>query len=546
MALTCRVIIRVLAGAMLAACLAASLGAQTPDATKLGGVSGVVAESKSGAPVAKALVILRGNQKASAGDAGIGTRTSASGAFTFSDLEPGAYQITVERAGYVSAPENKGKTVTVKAAENTSDFKLTLLRTGAISGHVFDTDGEPLGRVSIQVLPLRKGATGGSYATTDDHGEYRAFELAPGKYKVVASHQARGQENGIRMQTLPDPDGRATRDAYATVYYPATVDAGQALAVNVEPGSDLRGIDFQMVRVHAVRVHGHVTNPGGLFTMVSLQPSGQGSGGQARDAVVSKGEFELADVLPGAYWLSAVSGGLDSASRSITRRMVQIGDQDIDDLQLALGAGQKLTGRLVAPDGRSLPQGLIVLLESRVPGDQQANAIGQVTSDGTFGMRDVAPGDYDVMIGSVEASDDDLYLASIKMGEADALADGVHIGEAAPDSIVITFKPNGAAIACTVRDDQGSPFPVARVLLVPDAPKTNRLALHGESKTGADGTCKITGITPGDYHLYAMQDDPQIDHRDPDLLKAVQEKGKAVTLAEGQRETLDVKIAPIE
>ena len=261
--------------------------------------------------------------------------------------------------------------------------------------------------------------------------------------------------------------------------------------------------------------------------MVSLQPSDQGSGGQARDAVVSpKGEFELADVLPGAYWLSAASGGLDSASRSSTRRMIQVGDQDIDDLQLALGAGQKLAGRLLTPEGRSQPQGLIILLESRVPGDQDSNAIGQVASDGTFGMRDVAPGDYDALIASVVASFYDLYLASIKMGEADALADGVHIGEGAPETLVITFKPKGAAIACTVRDEQGSPFPSAHVLLVPDAPKTNRLALHGESKTGADGTCRITGITPGDYHLYAMPEDPQIDHRDPDLLKAVQEKGK--------------------
>lgn len=543
MALTCRVNIRVLAGALLAACLAASLGAQTPDVKKFGAVSGVVAESKSDAPVAKALVILRGNQKAGAGDAGLGTRTSASGAFTFRDLEPGTYQITVERAGYVSAPENKGKTVTVKAAENTSDVALTLLRTGAISGRVFDTDGEPFARVSIQVVAQRKG-TPGSGAISDDLGEYRAFNLAPGKYKVVATYQASGPERAIRMQAPPASDGRVTREAYATVFYPGTTDAGQALAINVEPGADLHGINFQMVRTHAVRVRGHVSGATGIFTLVNLQPTSQGSGGLVRDTTVSpKGEFELADVLPGSYWLTAASGGLDSASRSFTRRMVQIGDQDIDDLQLALGAGQKLTGRLVTPEGRSLPRGLIILLESRVPGDRQANAIGQVAADGAFSMRDVAPGDYDATIGSIDASEDDLYVASIKMGEADALADGVHIGEGAPETLVITFKPKGAAIACAVRDDQGSPVPSARVLLLPDAPKTNRLALHGECQTSADGTCKMNGITPGDYHLYAMPDDPQIDHRDPDLLKAVADKGKAVTLAEGQQEKLEIKVA---
>jgi hypothetical protein len=534
--------LRSLAGAMLAA----SLAAQVTDAPKLGGLVGAVVESKSGAPVPKAIVILRGNQKAGAGDQGIGTTTAASGAFTFRDLEPGIYQITVERAGYVIAPESKSKTVTVEAAENTPDVKLTLLRTGAISGRVLDTDGEPLARVSIQVVAQRKGAAG-SGAISDDLGEYRAFNLAPDKYKIVATYQANGPERSIRMQVPATSDGRVTRNAYATVFYPGTTDAGQALTVTVEPGADLRGINFQMVRTHAVRVRGRVSGPTGIFTLVNLQPTSQGSGGLVRDTVVSpKGEFELADVLPGSYWLTAASGGLDSASRFVTRRMVQIGDEDIDDLQLALGAGQQLTGRLVPPVGRSLPGGLIMLLESRVPGDRQSNAIGQVAADGAFSLRDIAPGDYDATLGSIEPSDDDLYVASIKMGELDALAEGVHIGETAPDSLVITFKPKGAAIACTVRDDQGSRVPAARVLLMPDAPKTNRLALHGDCKTGADGTCKISGITPGDYHLYAMPDDPQIDHRDPDLLKAVEDHGKAVTLAEAQQEKIELVLKQAE
>ncbi len=530
---------------MRARCSQLLFQVKVTDAPKLGAVTGAVAESKSGAPVPKALVILRGNQKAGAGDAGIGTRTSASGSFAFSDLEPGTYQTTVERAGYVSAPENEGKTVTVKAGETTSDFKLTLLRTGAISGHVFDTDGEPLAGVSVQVLKPRKG-TGGWGAISDDLGEYRAFNLAPGKYKVVATFQGSGMEPAVRMQRSPSSDGRVARDAYATVYYPGTIDSAQALAITVETGADLRGINFQMVRTHAVRVRGQISGLTGVFTTVNLQPSNQGSGGQTRDAVVTpKGEFELADVLPGTYWLSAASSGLDSASRFFTRRLVQVGDQDIDDLQLALSAGQKLTGRLVPPEGRSLPHGLFTFLESRVPGDtQQSGAVGQVSPDGAFSMRDIAPGDYDAVIASADASDDDLYIASIKMGEVDALAEGVHISEVAPEPLVFTLKPKGGAITSTVHDDQGRPVPDAHVLLVPDAPKTNRLALHGECKTSADGTCKINGITPGDYHLYGIQDDRPIDHRDSDLLKAVEEKGKAVTLAEGQQETLEVKVAP--
>ena len=64
-------------------------------------------------------------------------------------------------------------------------------------------------------------------------------------------------------------DGRMTQDAYASLYYPGTIDAGQAIALAVEPGADLHGIDFHMVRTHAVRVRGRVSGPTGLSTRVS-------------------------------------------------------------------------------------------------------------------------------------------------------------------------------------------------------------------------------------------------------------------------------------
>jgi hypothetical protein len=226
MCLNFRMNVWLLAGAMLAA----SLGAHGTDAPKLGGLAGAVVESKSGTPVPKAIVILRRSQ-----DAGIGTRTSASGAFTLVDLEPGTYQIKVERAGFVSAPENKGKTVTVKAAENTSDLKLILLRTGAISGRVLDTDGEPLARASIQLLPLRKGGPGGSFATTDDRGEYRVFDIAPGKYKVMANYQARGQENAARMLRARMAAQFVTHTRQFTIRQPPMRDRPSPLAWSLAP-----------------------------------------------------------------------------------------------------------------------------------------------------------------------------------------------------------------------------------------------------------------------------------------------------------------------
>lgn len=523
-----------------AALSAVSLAAQGVDAPKPGGLAGVAVESKSGAPVPKATVILRGKQ-----DAGIGTTTDASGVFTFRDLEPDTYQITVERAGYVTAPESQRKTVTVKAGETVSDFKLTLLRTGVISGRAFDTDGEPLARVSIQISPQRKGARGGLGAVTNDLGEYRAFDIAPGKYRIAASYSPGPALKIVRMQPSPRPDGRVVHEAYQTVYYPGTVDPAQSIALNVEPGAELRGIDFRMVRTSAVRVSGRVTGPTGLFTAIGLDPSQQDEVGEGRNAVVTpKGEFELEDVLPGAYWLTATAGGLDSASRFVTRRLVQVGDQDVEGIQLALGAGQTLTGRLIAPEGRQLPRGLVVVLQSR--DGNQAGGFGQVAADGAFSLRNVGPGDYDAVLGSTESADDDLYISAMRMGDTDALADGVHIGEAAAEPLNIVFKSNGASVACIVKDDKGAPIPAAHVLLVPAAPKTQRFALHAECTTGADGACRMNGVTPGDYHAYALAGDTQVNRRDSDLFKSVESNGKAMTLAEGQQEKIELTLMPAE
>ena len=57
------------------------------------------------------------------------------------------------------------------------------------------------------------------------------------------------------------------------------------------------------------------------------------------------------------------------------------------------------------------------------------------------------------MIGTISGSDD-LYISEIRQGTADALTDGIHIGGAAPESLNIVLKPNGATVECVVKDDK--------------------------------------------------------------------------------------------
>ena len=83
--------------------------------------------------------------------------------------------------------------VTVYAQQASQDISLSLVPAGVIAGHVRDADGKLVvsARVRI-VLALPAGGDAGEgptvlTTTTNDRGEYRAFWLTPGEYRVLAS-----------------------------------------------------------------------------------------------------------------------------------------------------------------------------------------------------------------------------------------------------------------------------------------------------------------------------------------------------------------------
>jgi hypothetical protein len=543
--------ITLLAAIALLGVAALAAGQESPvDPPKTGSVAGVVIDEKSEDRIAKAFVILRRDQ-----EGGIGAITGSDGKFTLRDLDPGTYVLTVERDGYV-VPRGVSQTVQVQAGQTTADVKLKLQRTGAVSGRILAADGDPVCNVSVLVSPVRARKddhSGNRFATTNDRGEYRVFQIVPGEYRLSATYSPRSGFDGVRIQpaakadAAPAPGG----EAYPTVYYPGLTDSRQAGVVKVEPGADLQGLDLQLVRTHGVRVRGRVAvsySPPPLLLMVNLTPiSWRDTPGQTLNVLVRdpKGEFEFQGVLPGSYRLQVQAAGFDEASRMSVHRPLEVGASDIEGIEMTLGQPQSVSGRIVAPEGRNLPPGLIVMLQAREAGDAQGGGMALVGDAGAFTIPKVAPGEYDVVVGSTKGGDD-TYVHAIRMGDTDALAEGLRVGEGSVPPLDIVLKANGGAAECTVNDDKGAPVPDASVLLVPDAPRQRQLALFGECQAKADGTCEIVGITPGEYHVYAFPAGTQIDRRDPDALKPFEKYGEAIQLAEGERTQLTLKTAPIE
>ena len=167
--------------------------------------------------------------------------------------------------------------------------------------------------------------------TTDDRGEYRLANLAPGKYAVsVLSVQAtvlasrpegmqqralescrkghRGSSSGDGLPSIgsdarhrlalsnyatPPPPGGGRPQAYAATFYPATSAIGMAEAIEIGPGTIRRGVDFQLRPVETVTVSGGVETPVGTGSpnepplLLRLMPVGRESLGVGSEAATT-------------------------------------------------------------------------------------------------------------------------------------------------------------------------------------------------------------------------------------------------------------------
>ena len=509
-----------------------------------GAIHGRVLQSKSGDPVKKAILILRRGQ-----ETGTGTVADESGKFRFDDIESGTYTLAAERDGFVLDPESERTTVSVQPGSAESEVTLKLVRTGAISGRVLDSDGDPMVGATVQVLAVTKKKDGGSpsNALTDDRGQYRLFNIPPGKYRIAVSYEPRFRQTQVKMQHPRTQSPNAFDETYAFTYYPAALNPEQAKIVNVEAGMDLQGFDVQILRAHGVTVRGTVSAAGGApigaIVFVNLHTIGQTASVRTYDNLLqdSSGAFELESVLPGTYLLDAMAPL--SGTRVSASRVIDVGNANVEGINLTLAPPQTISGTVILPEGRTMPSGLVVILVPRETRDHRGGGMGQPGKDGVFRMQDVPPGDYDVNVGNIGGGDD-LYVSAIQVSDDDALSSGIHVGEEAVGPLKITFKGNGGIVQANVKDARDKPLADAYVRLVPDPPRRAQVALYSECKTDERGTCGLMGVPPGSYHAFAFAEERSIDFRDPTATAEIEDSGKAINVGEGEHKGVDLTPLP--
>jgi hypothetical protein len=112
----------------------------------------------------------------------------------------------------------------------------------------------------------------------------------------------------------------------------------------------------------------------------------------------------------------------------------------------------------------------------------------------------------------------------------------------------IVVSPRAAQIAGAVENpSNGQPAPEAVVALVPqEKARQGSTVYYQQATADAAGRFTFKDVPPGSYKVFAWDDVESGAWMDPDFLKPLETKGEPVSLSEGAKETVKLKVIAAE
>jgi hypothetical protein len=518
---------------------AAPLLSQAPQ--QPGSVSGKVVNSVTGQAVKKAVVTLRGGT----GQNTYVTGSDQSGKFQFDNVQPDKYLATAEAAGYSGTLRSGLKLIPVAAQQEVSDVEVRMAPLGLISGKVLDENGQPLEEASITALRYDYSGSGKTLqavasAQTNDRGEYRMFDVQPGRYYLMAVASRRNLAvMALTLQTIgAGAAGRGPQEnrvhstvpeeGYPAVYYPGVTDVSQTSPQELKPGAEWTGADFKLRQLPAYHIRGRVTGAaartGGRNMVRAQSCEGDGAPGAAipnslQVAQQADARFDVSGVVPGTYCLSIMQPGARVAA---ARQMVTVKAGDVDDVELPVPVSFSVSGTLVV-DGtppNPMPQ---VFVGLRTTPDRGVSQVA-IKSDGAFQIDGMYPGAY-----SLTLPQGPLYAKSILYGSQD-VTNGVIPSLQPGIALTITMGTDPGEVDGTVQPGAVEAGVPVNMVAIPEGAYAAREDMERFAQSPAGAGFSLPSLPPGDYKVFALETDDYSDLRNRDLLKLLEGKAAAVTV----------------
>ncbi|MEO8371009.1 MAG: carboxypeptidase regulatory-like domain-containing protein [Candidatus Solibacter sp.] len=533
-------------GAMALAICGAAYGYQAAPAK--GSIEGQVVNGKAGSPLKKAtLQLVMMNPVGAGGRGQPQVRKSAesdeTGRFAFTGLEPGKYQLSAERQGFLRMSygarkyQGGGTPVLVAEGQNVKSILIAMTPQAVIVGKVLDEDGEGVADQAVRAMRYvyrggkRQWNTVGS-GQTSDIGEFRLPNLEPGRYLVATSARSGGQNRRPMQNNEPLP---STPDmVYAGTYYPSTTSASTAVPVDVGPGGEIRGIDVRLVKTRVYRVRGKVVGSDDTrrAVTVTLSPRDGVPGTPITGmAMGAAGEFELRNVPPGQYTAIAQLRGPGGAE-SIAMQPLDVVGNHVDGVVLTLAAGGEVPGTVKVVDASAPPEFKNVGVSLRPVGlTISAPQRSRVGEDLRFTLKSVPPVKYAVVVTGLPET---CYVKSVSYGGVEVTDEGVVMTNGG--ALDITVSAAAGRVDAVVMDKDGKAGWHAVVALIP-----KDVAATVVSTADENGILSFKGLKPGEYRLIAWDDVESGAPYDPDFVKPYESRAKTVKVEASGHEAVQLK-----
>ena len=539
-------------------------------------ISGTVVDGESGDAVRKAVVTLSlpGPPRRWAT-----TRTDGSGRFQFDGLPAGKYDLRATKASEGTAIyganhlRELGDTITLDDGETRANIMLRFLHSASISGHVYDSDGEPVADVAVDLL--RQGRNLGApiltnyrNATTDDRGEYRISSIDPGQYYLHTAPSRLGRFGG------PDT---GSEPILVDQFYGGARDSKDAAPIHVGGGESLAGLDFRLIAEPAVEVRGQIlgvpadnapesppveAEPGGFFMSrgpairVTVTPAdagslnGQGRWTQSVTAQDPEHHFQMPALPAGRYRIEAV---LQAGNKTYGASQVLDLHANSGEIALTLAPAVDLVGTLRV-EGQAPPveAGVVRLngaaaarqgglrVQLARPGSGRNSVTANMGADGKFSLPQIVSGDWQLSVTPVPPG----FLKSARLGDKDVRFSTFEIGSNTETPLNIVVSMNTATVEGEIDTEGDSKR--AGVVIAPVGPYHNLARYYYGTTANDKGKFHISGIAPGKYKIFAVEKMAPASFRTPEAADQLDELGQVIDLSEGATLEAHPKLIPVD
>jgi Carboxypeptidase regulatory-like domain len=473
-------------------------------------IGGTVVDSRSGKPLPQAVVSLRYEDRAPSSSPIRSVTAGPDAGFLFAGLGEGRYRVSAGKSGFAAAefgaahPGVPGQVIAIGDSSCSQKIQIGLHATGAIVGRVVFEDGQPavdtpVAAIALATLEMPVDGAVRPTGRTNDLGEFRLFEIPPGRYFVYA-----GMPRDLHYV------GSKQGKSFGLTFSPDVNDPSHASPVEVPTGADSAPVVITLRQREATHVRGRLVGDAVALPHARVMLNSV-AGLVAQTPSADDGTLDFESVAPGEYWIAAniQAGGLFY----VARKWLVVGNEPGDSVQIPVTKPLDVRGRVHRERSSARTASTLVVTLRPKHGDFQMEALrATVASDGNFLLTNVTPVEYDIV---VEGLDPDEYVKSVSAGSRE-IDSGLDFSSAAPGFVDVILSASAGAAGGTVTDEQGALVRGAFVILIrQSAGKTSESQVLRVTNTDQDGVWRMSGLIPGTYFATASREAASLPPSNP-------------------------------